>query len=295
MATPEQNDISLVLPSYNRAAALRANLDSMLAMRDISEVIVVDDGSTDDTVKACGEFKDSRLRVISHRSNEGVAKARNTGVEAAKGEWVLFGEDDCRFPHDYATVLRAEADRYAADVVGAPLIKAAEEARVPEVAAMSPREERPSIEDVHVFPLEAIETPFVPARALVRRAIFDRVSFYEHFPVNGYREETDFFVQAARAGFRCLFTPATYCYQLRAWGGGQHESSTLRYEYWTIRNNWRFLSRHGAWLAEQGYISGTVRAGVGFALVRIRKLLVGASRARLQRARAALGARLNKG
>ena len=148
------------------------------------------------------------------------------------------------------------------------------------------------MEDVDVFPREAIETPFIPARALVRKTIFDRVSFYEGFPFNGYREETDFFVQAARAGFHCLFTPATYCYQLQTWRGGQHHSSTLRYEYWTLRNNWRFLRRHGAWLAQQGYIPGPVRAQLGFTLMRGRGMLAGASRARLQRLQAA-GARFS--
>jgi glycosyltransferase involved in cell wall biosynthesis len=290
MDTHGPNDISLVVPTYNRATALRANLDSMLAMRDITEIVIVDDGSTDDTLRACEELQDERLRVISHPSNQGVASARNTGVEAAKGRWVLFGEDDCRFPPDYATLLRTEAERHGSDIVGAPLLHTdAEESQLPEVAANAPRQERPSMEDVEVFPREAIETPFLPARVLVRKAIFDRVSFYEGFPVNGYREETDFFVQAARAGFHCLFTPATYCYQLQTWRGGQHHSSTLNYEYWTLRNNWRFLRRHGAWLADQGYISGTGRAQLWFVLMRGRVVLTGASRARLRRIRVALG------
>lgn len=289
MSSSEHDGISLVVPTYNRVAALRANLDSMLAMRDITEIVIVNDGSTDDTLRACGEIRDERLRVVSHSANQGVAAARNSGVKAAKGGWILFGEDDCRFPTDYATVLRAEAQGHGVDIVGAPLIHTdAEEAEVPRIAAVAPRSKRPSIEDVEAFPHEAIETPFLPARVLARRSIFDRVSFYEGFPVNGYREETDFFVQAARAGFRCLLTPATYCYQLQTWRGGQHHSSTLRYEYWTLRNNWRFLRRHGDWLAEHGYIPGRVRAQLRFALRRGRTVLVGVSRARLRRLRSAL-------
>ncbi len=289
MDEPQPNEISLVIPTYNRAGALRANLDSMLAVHDVAEILVIDDGSTDDTLQTCDEFNDRRLRVISHPVNRGVATARNTGIEAATGRWVLFGEDDCRFPADYARILRAEAESHGADIVGAPLLHThADEAEMPEVAAAAPRQAKPSMEDVGVFPYAAIETPFLPARVLVRKAVFDRVRFYENFPVNGYREETDFFVQAARAGFRCLLTPATYCYQLQTWRGGQHHSSTLRYEYWTLRNNWRFLSRHGEWLAEHDYISGSVNAQLRFASTRVKSVLLGASRARLQRLRAAL-------
>jgi GT2 family glycosyltransferase len=289
VSSPERDDISLVLPTYNRAGALRTNLDSILALRDVSEVIVVDDGSTDDTLGACGEFADERLRVISHPINNGVATARNTGVEAAKGKWVLFGEDDCRFPVDYASLLRAEAERLKADIVGAPFLHAGtDDSQLPAIAAAAPRQERPSIEAVGVFPSAAIETPFLPALVLMRRSVFDRVRFHEDFAVNGYREETDFFVQAARAGFRCVLTPATYGYQLQTWGGGQHHSSTLRYEYWALRNNWRFLRRHGAWLAQHGYIPGPARAQLRFAWRRGNALVLGASRARMQRLRATL-------
>ncbi|HUN77934.1 MAG TPA: glycosyltransferase family 2 protein [Solirubrobacteraceae bacterium] len=287
MSLSAGNDITLVVPTYNRAQALRANLDSMLALRDVAEIVIVDDGSTDDTRAVCAQLGDDRLRVIPHPTNRGVSAARNTGVAAARGEWVLFGEDDCRFPADYATVLRAEAERHGADVVGAPLIHtAAAESQVALLAARAPRRARTSIEDVDVFPSQTIETPFLPARALVRRAVFADVRYHD-FPVNGYREETDFFVQAARAGYRCILTPATYCYQLQTWSGGQHHSSTLRYEYWALRNNWSFLRRHGGWLVEHGYIPGVNRAQLRFVLGRGRIVLSGALRARLGRARRA--------
>jgi glycosyltransferase involved in cell wall biosynthesis len=285
------DDIYLVLPTYNRAAALRANLDSMLALRDVAGVIVVNDGSTDDTLSVCAEFASDRLRVITHQVNRGVAAARNTGVAAVPGAWVLFGEDDCRFPRDYASVLRAEAGRLQADVVGAPILHAGtEDAQLPRIAANAPRRQRLSIEDVGVFPTAAIETPFLTALVLVRKTVFAQLRFHEDYPVNGYREETDFFVQAARAGFRCVLTPATYSYQLQTWRGGQHSSSTLRYEYWALRNNWRFLRRHGDWLTAHGYVPGRTQAQLQFSWRRGSALIRGASQARLRRLRARIGA-----
>jgi GT2 family glycosyltransferase len=282
-------DISLVIPTYNRAAALRANLANMLDLEGILEVVIVDDGSSDDTAEVCRGAGDERLHLVSHPRNRGVAAARNTGVEHATGAWVLFGEDDCRFPPDYALVLRQVAERESADIVGAPLLRVFHDGLDPaEVAARAARTRRsPTMDDDSVFPLTTISTPFLPARVLVRRSVFDRVSFYDRYPGNAYREETDFFVQAVRAGFRCLLTPDTYCYQLDNWSGGQHHSSRLRYEYWTIRNNWTFLGRHGAWLAEQGYIRGPVTQQARFILGRVLGNAHGMARARIHRLRAA--------
>jgi GT2 family glycosyltransferase len=281
----EPGDISLVLPTFNRAAALRANLGVMLALEGVHEVIVVDDGSTDDTLAACSQFDDQRLRVVSHGRNRGVAAARNTGAAAASSAWVLFGEDDCRFPADYGIVLRGVGERNSADIVSAPLVHMAgtDEDVAAFAATVARRSRPPTMDEDGVFPTETIETPFLPARALVRRAVFDTVQFYEGFPSNAYREETDFFIQAARSGFRCVLTPATYCYQLDRWTGGQHHSSPLRYEYWTLRNNWRFLRRHGVWLTEQGYIPGPISSQVRFTLRRGRVVLAGVTRARLTR------------
>jgi GT2 family glycosyltransferase len=289
VAAGERDDITLVVPTYNRAEALRMNLPSMLELRDVAAVTIVDDGSTDDTPSVCQRFSDSRLKVIRHDVNQGVADARNTGLEAADSTWVLFGEDDCRFPADYATVLRAEAHNHNADIIGAPLLHVLGTAeQIAALAAAAPRVDRPSIEDTGVFPGYAVETPFLPARALIRRSVFETIRFYDGFLVNAYREETDFFVQAARAGFRCLYTGETYCYQFGNWDGGAHQSSTLRYEYWAARNNWRFLKRHGDWLIEQNYITGKVASQIGFLARRAATVSRGATRARLARVKAAL-------
>ncbi len=284
MSAGAQNEITLVVPSYNRAAALRANLANMLELSDVTEVVIVDDGSSDDTAAVCEQFGDPRLRVISHPTNRGVAAARNTGVAAAQGEWILFGEDDCRFPHDYGRILREEAIRHQADLAGAPILhKRTSDEEIHDIARAAPRSERPSIEEVGIFPTKTIETPFLPALALINRKVFDRIGFYEGFEVNGYREETDFFVQAVRAGFRSICTPATFAYQVNTWRGGQHHSSSLRYEYWVLRNNWRFLTRHRRWLAEQGYVKGIVGAQARFVLARAGLVLRGVVQARLVR------------
>ena len=64
MSVDLRDDITLVLPTYNRAGALRANLANMLHVGDVAEVIVVDDGSTDDTLAVCELVADERLRPL---------------------------------------------------------------------------------------------------------------------------------------------------------------------------------------------------------------------------------------
>jgi GT2 family glycosyltransferase len=278
------DSISVVMPTYNRADALRRNLHSVLGLESVDQVIVVIDGSTDDTDDVLQSFADPHLRVVRHVANRGVAAARNTGIQTSRARWVLFAEDDCRFPADYALVLRDVAEQHGAALVGAPLLYVSGDDHVAHRAATNARRvDRPSIEAVGVFPTRAIETPFVPARVLVLRSVFDHVRFDERYGGNAYREETDLFVQAARAGYRCLFTPATYCWQVDVWGGGTHESRGLRYEYWALRNNWRFLRRHGNWLAKRGYIASPGRAQFRFTARRAYNFIWGALRARVER------------
>jgi glycosyltransferase involved in cell wall biosynthesis len=87
--------VTVVLPTHNRSSMLRQALRSALDQEDVElEVIVVDDGSTDDTQGVVERIDDDRLRVIRHERPLGVSRARNAGIERAKGEWIAFLDDD---------------------------------------------------------------------------------------------------------------------------------------------------------------------------------------------------------
>ena len=87
---------SIIIPVYNAAKYLRPCLDSVLAQteRDL-ECICVDDGSTDGSAAILDEYaaKDARFQVV-HKKNEGVAVARNTGLDLAHGEWITWLDAD---------------------------------------------------------------------------------------------------------------------------------------------------------------------------------------------------------
>ena len=88
--------VSVIVPVYNAAAVLARGVDSILAQsfQDF-ELILVDDGSSDDSGAICDEYaaRDSRVKVF-HQTNAGVSAARNAGLRAACGEWVTFVDSD---------------------------------------------------------------------------------------------------------------------------------------------------------------------------------------------------------
>jgi len=85
--------VSVIIPSFNRAHCIAGSVESVLAQsfQDL-EVIVVDDGSTDDTQEILARFGD-RIRVI-RQDNAGVSAARNAGIRAARANWIAFQDSD---------------------------------------------------------------------------------------------------------------------------------------------------------------------------------------------------------
>ncbi len=87
--------VSVVIPTYNRAHVISAAIKSVLeqSFRDL-EVIVVDDASTDGTEGVVRSLDDGRVRYIRHEENKGAPAARNTGINAARGQYVAFQDSD---------------------------------------------------------------------------------------------------------------------------------------------------------------------------------------------------------
>ncbi len=87
--------VSVIIPTYNRAAILPRAIESVLAQSfGHFELVVVDDGSTDDTRAAVDRFADRRIIYLRHAQNSGGAAARNTGIDAARGRHVAFLDSD---------------------------------------------------------------------------------------------------------------------------------------------------------------------------------------------------------
>jgi len=109
----------VIIPTSNRWPLLSScALPSALGQEGVDlEVIVVDDGSSDQTPDKLSELNDGRLRVIRHDRSLGVSRARNTGIAAARGEWLAFlDDDDLWSPHKLRMQIDAATSEQAAFV-----------------------------------------------------------------------------------------------------------------------------------------------------------------------------------
>ncbi len=92
--------VSVIIPTYNRAKKVRDAVESVLAQSFTDlEVIVVDDGSSDDTGQIIRQAFGDRIRYY-FQPNQGVSVARNKGIEVARGEWIAFLDSDDRWEKD---------------------------------------------------------------------------------------------------------------------------------------------------------------------------------------------------
>ena len=96
---------SVVIPLYNKEHYIEATIRSVLnqTCRDF-EVLVVDDGSRDNSLALARKYESDRVRVIA-QENQGVSEARNTGIRNAQGEFICFLDADDEWRPDYLATI----------------------------------------------------------------------------------------------------------------------------------------------------------------------------------------------
>ena len=110
---------SVIIPIYNASSYLSSTLEALLSPSSPSiEIILVDDGSTDASPSICDEYavKDERIRVL-HEPHSGVAHSRQVGLEAAKGEYILYVDADDQVEPGMIADMYQEAVTRKADMV----------------------------------------------------------------------------------------------------------------------------------------------------------------------------------
>ena len=181
----ERPTIAAIIAVYNGANLIRRSLESILAQtRPADEVIVIDDGSSDDTGEIVRSYG-SRVRYI-FQENSGVSTARNRAVSAATSEWVAFLDHDDEW-------LPRKLERQAAAVEADPGAMVCYTAL--EVRNIDGREWVEHIPVERIWPLARLRNPFPPSVAMVRRSAFlEAGGFYEGLKRAGV-EDWEFFAR----------------------------------------------------------------------------------------------------
>jgi len=112
-------NISVIVPIYNAERYLSRCIDSLVNQKEIQlEIILVDDGSTDNSGHICDNYKKIHKNItVIHKKNEGVAKARNDGLNIANGDYVIFVDSDDEVPECAYIRMWEEVQKTNADII----------------------------------------------------------------------------------------------------------------------------------------------------------------------------------
>ena len=202
--------LSVVVPAYEAAATIESTIRSVLAQtRGDFELIVVDDGSRDDTSGRVAALArtDDRIRLL-RRPNQGVAAARNAGVEAARGEHVSFlDSDDLWLPDYLAAMTSALAARPEAGFAYTDAWILDERTRRIHRASMMASREPPVVapDDPGELLRLLIRGNFVFTSATVRRAVLEQTGGFraEFSPAEDY----DLWLRIVARGYAAVRVP----------------------------------------------------------------------------------------
>jgi glycosyltransferase involved in cell wall biosynthesis len=193
--------VSVVIPTYNYGRFVTEAVDSALAQTySPVEVIVVDDGSTDDTRERLAAYGE-RVRYIFQK-NEGLSAARNAGMSAARGELIaLLDSDDGFHPRKLEYQVRYLSEHPHVGLVGTDCLVDAS-GRWPDISTPPPAR-MVTLDDV------VVRVPFCPSSVLLRRSCFEEVGFFD--PKVSAAADRDYWIRAsARAGMACLGGELTF-------------------------------------------------------------------------------------
>ena len=164
---------SIIMPAFNVEATMAATLNALLAQTyPAFEIIIVDDGSSDDTARIAAEFaRDRRVRVI-RQGNRGLAGARNSGIAAARGDIIGFCDaDDIWLPHKLA--------RHVAHLMANPHVGVsyAGSALMNDDGVLIGQAQRPRLENICASTIFKRNPIGNGSAAVMRRAVLEEISY----------------------------------------------------------------------------------------------------------------------
>lgn len=226
--------ISILVCTHNRSHLIRETLASIFAQAyEPVEIIVVDDGSTDDTPAVMERYGD---RITYHRliANQGIAEARATAGRLAHGDLIAYQDDDDLMPADRLTVLTNALQRFPSAVFAVGDLAVIDEQGRRTGSRWLPQKEGQSsdarlVEDGHSAVLWPT-LPVLPHTTLFRRRDGERVGWFD--PTFRYAaEDKDFFARLGALG-PIAYVPEVVSLVRR--GHASLTANSLRTEYWAM-------------------------------------------------------------
>lgn len=241
--------ISVIIPVYQVEEYLPECLDSVLGQTYHNlDIILIDDGSPDGCGQICDDYaaRDARIRVI-HKQNEGVARARNDGIEAARGAYISFLDSDDWIAEDAYERLYQGMQQYHADCVVGGCVNVVDRA-----GRLTPCRRRRKASTECLDTARAMERVLLRGSAvwnrLFRRSVFETL----RFPVDRINDDE---VTALRAYGVCkkivFLAQDTYYYRIRKDSITTSAFSLKKLDfYYNSRDNLRYIRKTMPGLSE---------------------------------------------
>lgn len=258
--------ISVIIPTFNRAYIIQKTLPTYLRSLCVGEVVVVADGVTDCTRDIIDELNllpwPCKLRLIVHEKKMGAAAARLTGLNQAKYDYVMFGEDDVYIEEDYPSKLLAglKNNIYGFSSGRIVYLKRYENTIDARKRFGFGLNDNPLLDkkffriNQEKYISENCETVYSHALYLSRKSTLQTLGFDQFYRSGtGYREETDAQVRGYFSGLKHIIIHDAFCFHMNfedVPSGGQRMSK-VKHWYWNIvlnnyffKTNIREISKH---------------------------------------------------
>jgi glycosyltransferase involved in cell wall biosynthesis/ADP-heptose:LPS heptosyltransferase len=194
----EKSLVSVIIPAYNAADYIGGAIESVLIQNYQNfELIIINDGSTDETQAIIDKFKDERIRCI-RQENRGVSAACNEGIRQSMGRYIVRLDADDMMSPDFIAQHLQQFEKYPdADLVYCDDCLIDEKDKPIRVI------KRPEYDDsgAMIRDLFAAGFPVVPFRTCIKRSVFDRIGFFDEGLV--VAEDYDMMRKFVKAGLKC--------------------------------------------------------------------------------------------
>jgi GT2 family glycosyltransferase len=248
---------SIIIPVFNQLAYTKKCMESIFSFgsKYDFEVIVVDNASTDDSreyLKGLG----NKVTVIHNEKNLGFAKACNQGARIARGEYLLFLNNDTVVTNNWLDILVKELDNNEdVAIVGPKLLYP--DNTIQHAGIVFDENKWPH----HIYKRENKDEPYVnkkrrfqcltAACLLVRSSVFKAVNGFDEAYVNGM-EDTDFCFKVGELGFGILYCPESVIYHYGSISIGRHSRDKKNKELFLKRWRQKIKIDHADFMAKDG-------------------------------------------